>query len=188
MEIAGIYSEFHKSLLAFVRSKIRSKEDAEDILQNVFIRISSNLNRLSEEEKLKSWIFTITRNAIIDYYRSNASKRNIPVDLEIEQNLLEEEEEDATKGLERCVGSMINLLPEEYRDIIIDSELKGIKQKDLASKYDMAYPSMRSRVQRGRERLKNIFYNCCQIKADHYGNILETKTQDDCGETCNDCN
>jgi RNA polymerase sigma-70 factor, ECF subfamily len=187
MEIEGIYTEFHKSLLAYVKSKIRSKEDAEDILQNVFIRISSNVNKLAEEGKLKSWIFTITRNAIIDYYRANASKKNVAVDLEIEQNLLEEEEADATKGLERCVGSMISLLPEEYRDIIIDSELKGIKQKDLASKYDMAYPSMRSRVQRGRERLKNIFYNCCQIKADHYGNILEAKTQDDCGETCNDC-
>ena len=72
MEVAGIYTQFHQSLLSFIRSKIRSKEDAEDILQNVFIRISNNVNKLSGEEKLQSWVFTITRNAIIDYYRVNA--------------------------------------------------------------------------------------------------------------------
>jgi len=184
MEVAGIYTQFHQSLLSFIRSKIRSKEDAEDILQNVFIKISANLNKLSDEGKLQSWLFTITRNAIIDYYRTNASKKNVEVDSQMEKSILDESDFDPTKGLDQCMNTMIEMLPEEYRDIIIDAEMKGIKQKDLAEKYGMAYPSMRSRVQRGRERLKQLFYNCCHIETDSLGNVLAAQGKNDCESPC----
>lgn len=187
MEVTTIYKQFHSDLLGYVKSKVRSREDAEDILQNVFIKISSNIDKLTEDVKLKSWIFTITRNAIIDYYRVNATKKKVAVPEEIDENILELDDPDPTKGLDQCMNSMIGLLPEEYRDIIIDSEIKGIKQKDLADKYEMAYPSMRSRVQRGRERLKQLFYNCCHIETDKHGNILAAQGRTDCDGPCNPC-
>ena len=187
MEVTTIYKQFHSDLLGYVKSKVRSREDAEDILQNVFIKISSNIDKLTEDVKLKSWIFTITRNAIIDYYRVNATKKKVAVPEEIDENILESDDPDPTKGLDQCMNSMIRLLPEEYRDIIIDSEIKGIKQKDLADKYEMAYPSMRSRVQRGRERLKQLFYNCCHIETDKHGNILAAQGRTDCDGPCKPC-
>jgi RNA polymerase sigma-70 factor, ECF subfamily len=187
MEVTAIYKQFHQALLGFILSKIRSHEDAEDILQNVFIRIASSIDKLSEEQKLKPWIFTITRNAIIDYYRANANKKNVAVDEKIADSLVDDNDIDETKGLDKCIGSMIELLPDDYRGIIIDSELKGIKQKDLAAKYDMAYPSMRSRVQRGREKLKQLLYNCCDIETDRRGNIIDSKGKPDCGDTCDPC-
>ena len=79
MEVSAIYKEFHRHLLGYVKSKIRSKEDAEDILQNVFIKISSNVNNVTTRTNLKGWIFTITRNAIIDYYRVNATKKKAAI-------------------------------------------------------------------------------------------------------------
>ena len=187
MEVTTIYKQFHSDLLGYVKSKVRSREDAEDILQNVFIKISSNIDKLTQDVKLKSWIFTITRNAIIDYYRVNATKKKVAVPEEIDEYILELDDPDPTKGLDQCMNSMIRLLPEEYRDIIIDSEIKGIKQKDLADKYEMAYPSMRSRVQRGRERLKQLFYNCCHIETDKHGNILAAQGRTDCDGPCRPC-
>lgn len=187
MEIASVYTDFQKSLLSYIKSKIRSKEDAEDILQNVFIKISANVHKLSDEEKLKNWIFTITRNAIIDYYRVNAKNKNASIDENLADQLPEDKTTDSVKGLDHCLNGMINNLPDEYRDVIIDSELKGIKQKDLAEKYGMAYSSMRSRVQRGRERLKQLFYNCCNIEADKRGNILSVESKDNCNGPCEPC-
>jgi RNA polymerase sigma-70 factor (ECF subfamily) len=174
-------------MLGYVKSKIRSKEDAEDILQNVFIKISSNVDKLDEDVKLKNWIFTITRNAVIDYYRVNANRKKVGVTEEIDENIFEAEDTDPTKGLDQCMHTMIGLLPEEYRDIITESEIKGIKQKDLAEKYGIAYPSLRSRVQRGRERLKQLFYNCCNIETDTRGNVMGVEGKTDCGEPCNPC-
>lgn len=187
MEVTNIYKQFHTDLLAYVRSKVRSKEDAEDILQNVFIKISSNVNKLNEEVKLKSWIFTITRNAIIDYYRTNANKKKVTVAEEIDENILDADDPDPTKGLDQCMNTMIGLLPEEYRDVILDSEIKGMKQKDMAEIYGIAYPSMRSRIQRGRERLKQLFYNCCHIKTDQHGNVIEAQGRTDCDGPCKPC-
>jgi RNA polymerase sigma-70 factor, ECF subfamily len=187
MEVAAIYNEFYRSLLSFIRSRIKSNEDAEDILQNVFIKISANVDKLSEDEKLKSWIFTITRNAIIDYYRASAKNQKRNMNQPVVEDVIEPSDPDTTKGLDQCVNSMINLLPEEYRNIIIESELQGVKQKDLAEKYGVAYPSMRSKVQRGRERLKQLFYNCCHIETDSRGNVLEAKGKSDCGGPCQPC-
>lgn len=184
MEIGGIYTEFHRSLLSYVRGKIKSKEDAEDILQNVFARISSNVNSLSNKEKIQNWLFTVTRNAVIDYYRANNKKHNVKLDETYANQFKVEETPDSTQGLDRCVATMISLLPEEYRGIVEDAELRGIKQKDLAQKYNMPYPSLRSRVQRGRERLKQLFYNCCQIKTDSRGNVLHVQGRPDCERPC----
>src|SRR5690606_5169299 len=111
MEVTTIYKQFHSDLLGYVKSKVRSREDAEDILQNVFIKISSNIDKLTEDVKLKSWIFTITRNAIIDYYRVNATKKKVAVPEEIDENILELDDPDPTKGLDQCMNSMISLLP-----------------------------------------------------------------------------
>jgi RNA polymerase sigma-70 factor (ECF subfamily) len=187
MEVAGIYKQFHSDLLSYVKSKVRSREDAEDILQNVFIKISSGIDKLDEDVKLKNWIFTITRNTIIDYYRVNANKKKLTVSEELDDQIADVEEMDQTKGLDQCMGSMIALLPDEYHNIIVESEIKGVKQKDLAEKYGMAYPSMRSKVQRGRERLKQLFHNCCHVETDKLGNVIEAQWKSDCGGPCNPC-
>jgi len=188
MEVAGIYKQFNSGLLGYIRSKVRSREDAEDILQDVFIKISANLDKLTEDVKLKNWIYTITRNAIIDYYRINANKKKVAVNEQISDDILEpEEDSDPSKGLDQCMTGMIGLLPDEYRDIIIESEIRGVKQKDLADKYGIAYPSLRSRVQRGREKLKQLFYNCCHIETNKLGNVIEAQTKTDCAGPCNPC-
>jgi len=187
MEVAGIYKQFRSELFGYIKSKVSSREDAEDILQNVFIKISSNVEQLTENVKLKNWIFTITRNSIIDYYRINANKKKLGINEEITEEIPEPEDSDSTKGLDQCMTSMIGLLPEEYREIIIESEIQGMKQKDLAEKYSIAYPSMRSRVQRGREKLKQLFYNCCHIETDRLGNVIEAHGKNDCGAPCNPC-
>ena len=187
MEVAGIYKQFHSELFGYVKSKVRSREDAEDILQNVFVKISSSIDKLDEDVKIKNWIFTVTRNTIIDYYRLNTNRKKLAMSDELNEDIAEVVELDQTKGLDQCMGSMIGLLPDEYRDIIVESEIKGIKQKDLAEKYGIAYPSMRSKVQRGRERLKQLFYNCCHIETDKLGNVMEAQGKSDCGGPCNPC-
>ncbi len=184
MEVGAIYNEFHRELLGYVRSKIRSKEDAEDVVQNVFIKIAANVDKLDGKEKLKNWIYTVTRNAVIDFYRANARKGRVAVVGEIPDDVFDEADIDPTKGLDQCMHTMIALLPVAYRDILIDAEIKGIRQKELAARYGMAYASMRSRVQRGRERLKQIFYNCCHIETDRMGNVMEMRGKDGACEGC----
>jgi RNA polymerase sigma-70 factor (ECF subfamily) len=180
MELASIYSQFHQILFGFIKSKVNNYQDAEDILQNVFIKIASGLSGLEREEKLQNWIYTIARNSIIDYYRTEKNKQAFSLESQIEETFTELEYNDTTKGLDGCLRGLLNQLPEDYRNIMIDVEMKGIKQKDLAEKYNLAYPSIRSRVQRGREKLKQLLLDCCHIKWDSRGNILDVASRPNC--------
>lgn len=78
---------------------------------------------------------------------------------------------------------VIDELPDDYKSIIIDSEIKGIAQKELSEKYKISYPAMRSRVQRGREKLHKMMLNCCIIQTDSRGNILEAFKKDKCDDS-----
>jgi len=187
MQVSEIYADFRKSLLAFIRGKVSSREDAEDILQDVFLKISLNLGKLSDDQKLISWMYSITRNSIIDYYRAGAKRNEVSTLVVRESILAGEPAPDTTKGLDVCMTSLISLLPKNYQEILIDAELNGVSQKDLAQKYGMAYPSMRSRVQRGRTKLKQLFKNCCHVESDHYGHIIEVKQNTGCPDGCASC-
>lgn len=188
MKMSIIYRQFYQQLLGYVRRKVRSKEDADDILQNVFIRISSSVENLSDEKKMKAWIFAITRNAVIDYYRMRAHRTKSAVMENATGDVIDSPDSDPTQGLVQCVASMIELLPIQYRDVITASEIDGIPQKALAEIYGVPYPSMRSRIQRGRHRLKKILYACCHIDSDNRGNILEIRLNQGCGKSCYSCN
>ncbi len=187
MEIKNIHNQFYKILFNYISVRVNNRDDAADILQEVFIKIAAKLNSLKDSEKIKSWIFAITRNKIIDYYRKNADNKLVYITEKIINEVKTENDEDATKGLDKCLKGFILNLPKEYRDIIIDSELKGIKQKDLVEKYNLAYPSVRSRVQRGRSRLKEMLLNCCKIEVDSRGNILEVTSKNKCGDNGEEC-
>lgn len=171
-------------LFNYIAHRVNNMDDTADILQEVLIKIAINLNSVSDHEKLRSWIFAITRNAIIDYYRNNAKSKRAGRIENIKGEIESENDIDSTKGLNNCLKGFIKKLPEAYRDIIIDSEINGISQKDLTEKYNLAYPSVRSRVQRGRSRLKEMLLNCCEIEADRWGNILEASSKNKCGEEC----
>jgi RNA polymerase sigma-70 factor, ECF subfamily len=173
MEVAIVFQTFRRVLLQYIRSKVRSNEDAEDILQNVFMKISTSLDKLNDDQKLRSWVFAITRNAVIDYYRTSSRTMHDRLNDDVADFLQDEETTDSTKGLDQCMHTMIDSLPEHYRDVIVDVEMNGMKQKDLSVKYGLAYPSMRSRVQRARTLLKQRFYDCCHIAADSRGNIMD---------------
>lgn len=187
MEIAVAYTQFREKLLDYIRTKVRSSEDAKDILQNVFTKISAQVNALEGKQSIHHWLFIVTKNAVIDYYRSNTSEQRVFAAEGASETAMEEDSVDSTHGLDKCLDSVIQLMPESYRLILIDSELRGIKQKELAVKYNMPYSSIRSRVQRGREKLKQLFYDCCSIEADRYGNILESTPKKSCDSQCGAC-
>lgn len=187
MEITSIHSQFYQVLYNYIVSRVKSKEDAADILQEVFIKIAAKLGSLTDKGKLKSWIFSITRNAIIDYYRKRGRDNHADLSETMMEEIAEDKEENVSPALDKCLLGFIEQLPEEYRGIIVDSELKGIKQKDLAHKYNLAYPSVRSRVQRGRSRLKQMLLNCCKIEADSRGNIIQATLKDSHSSNCGAC-
>ncbi|MEN2768072.1 RNA polymerase sigma factor SigZ [Ornithinibacillus xuwenensis] len=177
MDMDLIWIEFHDPLKRFVLKRVSDQYIAEDIVQDVFIKISKSIHTLKDEEKISSWIYNITRNTIIDYYRKKKHTEELPYDLVAES----EEDDTLTKELSRCIGSFINELPEKYKEAIELSEINGMSQIELSNYLGISFSGAKSRVQRGRQKLKELLVACCHIEADRYGNIIDyfqVKTDD----------
>ena len=71
--IEEIWQEYHHKMLAFIQKRVSDKSVAEDILQEVFVKALTKIDTINESSKIQNWLYQITRNTIIDYYRTNKS-------------------------------------------------------------------------------------------------------------------
>jgi RNA polymerase sigma-70 factor (ECF subfamily) len=196
-EAEAIWYEFHDQLRAFIARRVDNEADGEDILQTVFLRVHQSLGTLHRADRLASWLYQVTRNAIADYYRAPERRREIPTDFTLEpeadrdgvqgnsETLFDSDEQraKAVEELSRCLRPMTNRLPAHYRDAISLVELEGLTQRDAAERFGLSVSGMKSRVQRGRQLLKRMLHECCQIHLGSDGRITDYECQDSsCGK------
>jgi RNA polymerase sigma-70 factor (ECF subfamily) len=172
-----IYKQYYSRLFSFINSKTYNKEDTEDILSEVFIKIYKNIYKLDSDEKLTSWIFTITRNAIIDFYRKN-SKTQKHVEFNEEYILEEENQSDTINDLSKCIEPIINSLNPKYSEILYLSELKELKQKEISEKLEVSESSVKNIIFRGKKQIKDKLHQCCSYEYDTFGNIVDYNIKD----------
>lgn len=179
MSTETIWNEFSNRLENFIRSKVNDAEVVKDLLQEIFIKIHLNKNKVQDGSKLKSWLFQITRNTIIDYYR----QRKIKTDdlIEALENPSEEEQVEDEFKLHNCLKPYINDLPRKYQNALVQTAFYNVSQKDYALAEDLSYSAAKSRVQRAREMVKQQIIDCCNPQTDTYGNVL---SKDDCKDEC----
>jgi len=173
--------QLYNPLLLFIKKRINNKEDAEDITQEVFLKLSKSNNEAIDN--MKSWVYTIAKNTITDYYRKH---KIYTEDIEKRPVFEEENDDKVVEELSSCITSYVNALPEEYRAIMTLSELKNVPQKEIALQLDMNYVTVRSKIQRGRKKLKDQFSECCTIIQGRKGSILDYKPNEAC-ESKSDC-
>ena len=167
--IDQISQELHTFITSFVAKKVKDDESVKDIVQDVFLKAQLKKDSLKDNEKLTSWLFQITRNTITDHYRTEQKALKQKFSIESEQEFAEW---DYTQEFAMCVRPMIEKLPEKYRQAVFLSEIEGMSQKELALKLNISYSGAKSRVQRGRQLLKDMILQCCAVDTDQYGNVI----------------
>lgn len=168
-----IWDEFSVPLRIFIKRRINNDQDAEDILQNVFIKIYNSINSLEELNNIHAWVYTITKNTIIDYYRMQKHNfnyieltENIPICENLDKNTI-------VHDISRCLMMMIKDLPEKYKQALTLTEIENVTQKQMADKIGLSVSGAKSRVQRARVLLKEEFLSCCNLEMDGRGNIID---------------
>lgn len=180
-QINYIWKEHHDQLLNFIRKRVEDTDAAEDILQDVFLKILSKIETLKNSDKLKSWLFQITRNVIADYYRQKQKESNLTGTTREEEFTIDE---SAMREAESWVGLHVQELPDNYRKAVELFELKGQSLQQIANQMGISYTNARARVNRGRAALKKNLTDCCTFHVDVYGNILDYYQKD---SNCTDC-
>lgn len=165
-----IWQEYHARIRGFIASRIDDLSVVDDLLQEVFIKIHTRLDQLMDNERLGSWLFQITRNAINDYYRTRRPQQAF------DETLLAEEQdsvERARRELEACFLPMIETLPDTYREAVRLSEIEGLTQQAVAERLGIGLSGAKSRVQRGRQLIRGMVESCCRLEFDHRGRLVD---------------
>lgn len=156
-------------LRRFIRSRVSCDADADDILQTVFLRIHEKLSDLNRLSRLESWAFQIARNAVIDHFRR--SKTTLPAD-----DAAVADFDSTAENLNARVGGwlrgMIKLLPAEQQRALRMVELEGLSQNAVARREGISLSGAKSRIQRGRRKLRQMLLDCCEFQRDQRGNFL----------------
>ncbi|MCL4788324.1 MAG: RNA polymerase sigma factor SigZ [Verrucomicrobia bacterium] len=176
-----IWHEFADRLREFIRRRVADPHTAEDILQDVFVKIQARLNRLKDPAKLQSWIYLIARNAIIDHYRTRKETVEVPETLAAETEPADGEMEDLKASFRRMIYS----LPEPYREALVMTEFEGLTQPQLAERLGISLSGAKSRVQRGRAQLTQMLHDCCTFEFDRRGKVIDCTPRQK--TKCNEC-
>ena len=181
--VESIWEQFNKPLKSFIRRRVKSDQDEEDILQNTYYKIYKNINKLKNTDKVNAWIFRIARNSIVDFYRTQKYESNTT---ELPEEIISETRDEVTanKEIAFCLKFMIQYLPEKYKQAIILKEIQNLTHKELGERLGLSVSGAKSRVQRARKILKKMIIGCCNLEFDRLGNIIDYKQQ---GNDCKYC-
>ncbi len=154
-----IYAQYRDKVFGFVRSKIYNQTEVEDIVQTVFLKVYSNLDKYDETKaSLSTWIYTITRNTIYDYLKE---KRDHPV-LELFENTVDSEEEpdDSILNNETLeeLACALEKMPQNQRDIIILIYYKNLDRRKVAEMFGMTYGQLRYLHDKAIKRLGELLH------------------------------
>ena len=177
-----VWETFHVPLQQFIRRCVSDDATAEDLLQDIFLNIHQHVDTLRDVKKLESWIYQVTRNAIIDYYRSTKATTTLeaPEALELAEDL---PDEDVITELFPCVRAMVLSLPAQDRQALILTEYQGLTQKELAERLGLSLSGAKSRVQRARAKLKQQLLACFHFELDRRGHVLDYQPRCACCST-----
>jgi RNA polymerase sigma-70 factor, ECF subfamily len=163
-----VYDRFDADLGAFVRSRVGDPDAAEDVLQEIYLKIHSRVDTVRDDERIASWVFRVARNTIIDFYRSNRPSEELG---DVPDASPDPEGEDLRWELLMSVRDMMEGLPPEHREALHLTEYEGLTQSELAHKLGISLSGAKSRVQRARSRLKPMLLDCCHFELDRRGRV-----------------
>jgi RNA polymerase sigma-70 factor (ECF subfamily) len=169
-----LFTELSGRLRGFVGRRIGDPDAADDVTQEVLLRLHRSLGDLRAEDRLDAFAYRVARNAIVDHYRSSAGAKEIPAvpdDLiaRIDADHDTDEDRGEARGrreLARCLEPLIRRLPEPYRQALTLTDLGKLSQVEAANLTGLSVPGMKSRVQRARAQVHELLTACCSVALD----------------------
>lgn len=182
MSTDQIWQAYGKEILHYFQRKTQNTQTAQDLRQDVFIRVHQHISKLEDTAKVQQWLSVISRNVLHDHWKR-------------EQRLRRTEEQVAAEPLEddrafqsmaqTCVENMIGTLPHTYAQPLQWSDIEGFPQQQIADGLGLSLSGAKSRVQRGRQMLKDAIMACCRVELNHRSEFVDAECNSRECEVCN---
>ena len=156
-DIETLMREHGNDVLRTAYSYVKDKFAAEDIFQEVFIKVFKNLDTFRDESNIKTWIIRITINPAKDFLKSAYNQKVVPM-MEFKEDMITSEndfEEVENRDRDRVVKETVMSMPEGYREVLLCVYYHDMSVADTAKALDIAEGTVKSRLSRAREMMKN---------------------------------
>jgi RNA polymerase sigma-70 factor (ECF subfamily) len=178
-ESRGVWRDLETRLRPYVGRRVASAAEVDDIVQEILIRVHKGVATLREDERFGGWVYRIAARAIADFGRARSRDPLAPAAV-----VADAPHDDAAEAadlqleLGECVALFVAQLPSPYREAITLTELQGLTQKEAAAMLGTSLPGMKSRIQRGREKIRAMFEACCEVSVDCRGRIVDCEPRE----------
>jgi RNA polymerase sigma-70 factor (ECF subfamily) len=172
-----LWSQYEKELTSFVRARLYDKSLAADIMQEVAIKIYKNQSRLASIENSRAWLYRLTRNTLIDFYKKN--DKTIPAELHSIELTDNDRKEDVDE-LSACLTSMMSAsLSKSDNEILNLSVIEQYSIKEISRKLNLTMDGTKSKLKRAKKKLSSEFFDCCSLVKDREGHIVDVEPSTD---------
>lgn len=162
-------SAFVIRLRAFIRQRVPDDATADDLTQDTLLKVYRSRASLRAEERLEAWLYRIARRTLVDYYRQRRPRVELPANLAADAA---DEIAAVREAMMRTTVRLVDELPEPYRMPVRLSELEGLPLAKIALRLGLSLTAVKSRVRRGRQRLKQQLQACCRFEFDRQGKVI----------------
>lgn len=169
--------------------RLVGNQEAEDLTQEVFVKVSKALPAFRNESQLSTWMYRIATNTAIDRMRNPSFQQETAQEPEVcslraggitaggeNASLLQKtfslEDQVIHEEMNACIRGVIQHLPENYRTVVILSELEGLKNKEIAEILEVSLDVVKARLHRGKTRLKKELLQHCNFSWDERNELI----------------
>ena len=156
-----IFERYHKRLFNFLARMTVDRSIAEDLTQNVFLRMLKYRNSYREGAKFQSWIFQMARNVFADHYRESKNKNPL-VKMETLPDKIDELDQDMEQQ-ERVLHLSLQRLPNDQRELLVLTRFQHMKYEEVAEMMDTTVANIKVKVHRAINKLREHYFELEKI-------------------------
>ncbi len=173
-----IYGEYYPKIVGYLR-RLVGEAEAEDVAQDVFLKVNNALDGFRGESSLSTWIYRIATNAAMDHLRKPASRQTPPIpssspddDSSVGDDTVPDDSAPVLdtllirKDMNECIRGIVDGLPENYRTVLVLSDLEGLTNAEIAEVCGISLDTVKIRLHRARTRLRKELKAKCDFYHD----------------------
>jgi RNA polymerase sigma-70 factor (ECF subfamily) len=157
-----LFDRYHKRIFNFLRQLCNDTMLAEDLTQNVFLRLIKYRNSYREGNRFQSWIYQMARNAFADHYQSNKNKGSNYVDIEKMSDHIADTEENFDEREQLLHRSMAKL-SDEQRELLVLTRYQHLKYEEVAAMMDTSVANIKVKIHRAIGKLREHYFELEKI-------------------------
>ena len=160
LQVASLlFDRYNKKLFNFLACMCQDRELAEDLTQNVFLRMIRYRNSYRDGMKFQSWIYQVARNVFSDHYQANKNRKSDFVAIEkISEGIMDINEEKQQDEKEQMLQRSMSLLNEEQRELLVLTRFQHLKYEEVAVMMETSVANIKVKVHRAIAKLREHYF------------------------------